>query len=113
MPRRRSDLTRRTPPVRRRFMRKPRPVDDLVREAAVRAEVFARDGYRCALNGVPGTGPCFGPLTFGHVLRASQGGTYTATNGRACCGEHNRLCAQDARVAAIALDLGVIARRWS
>jgi 5-methylcytosine-specific restriction endonuclease McrA len=64
----------------------------------VREAVFARDGC-CRLSpygdlnpaGV-GWGPCFGrPLTFHHLLKASQGGKYTMENGLTLCAGHNSL----------------------
>lgn len=68
---------------------------DRVRRAQVRQAVFERDGG-CVLSpfGLLNRhgndwGPCLGPLTFHHVLKASQGGEYSMANGKAVCRMHN------------------------
>lgn len=61
---------------------------DLPRRKAVRAEVLARDG-RCVAEGW--RGECFGPLEFGHIVKASQGGAYETSNGWTVCDRHNIL----------------------
>jgi 5-methylcytosine-specific restriction endonuclease McrA len=71
-----------------------RPISDkkrrqLVANARVRAAVFARDGYRCQIAKIPDAGPCFGELTYHHILKASQGGAYTLDNGLTACSFHN------------------------
>lgn len=68
----------------------------------MRAEVFARDGYRCRLEGVKGAGPCFGVLTFHHRRKSGQGGQYTVANGAALCAGHNERLESDARLAQLA-----------
>jgi len=79
-----------------RSKRRLKPVSDKRRSemggrAAVRAEVFARDGHRCRLAGVEGAGPCFGRLTPHHLRKASAGGAYTLDNLVALCEHHNDL----------------------
>lgn len=77
-------MMRRTP---LRPMSKKR-AKEMRRNALVREAVFQRDGYRCqAPAGFAGS--CFGPLTFHHLLKASQGGDYTVTNGLTLCAHHN------------------------
>ena len=56
--------------------------------AAVRAEVFERDGWRCQIQPLVGD-RCFGPLTPHHLKKASQGGAYTAENFTSACAYHN------------------------
>lgn len=51
----------------------------------IRAEVLARDGYRCALPA-----PHDGPLRVDHILPLSEGGTSAPANLRAICLDHHR-----------------------
>lgn len=59
---------------------------DLARRKEIRELVFARDGG-CLAEGV--WGPCFGPLTAHHLLKASQGGKYEMDNLISLCAWHN------------------------
>jgi len=77
-------------------------------KAAVRAEVFARDGA-CVLRD-KGFGKCYGRLTPHHVRKASQGGTFTADNLVALCAWHNDLLEIDADAAKRAHTLGIVRR---
>ncbi len=81
------------------------------KERQVRADVFARDGFRCQLRGVPGAGDCHGPLTYHHRRKAGQGGKYTLANGATLCRHHNQLLESRADVAAIGEALGLVLRR--
>lgn len=56
----------------------------------MRLAVFARDGG-CLLRfgQVPEWGPCFGPATPHHLLKASQGGAYDDENVVCLCAAHN------------------------
>lgn len=90
----RTPLKRSTKPLARRT--RLRPISDKRRnEAATHAEiresVFARDGHRCQIAKIDGAGECFGPLTYHHVLKASQGGAYTVANGLTACAAHNEM----------------------
>lgn len=58
-------------------------------ERDVRLAVFARDGHRCVLEGVDGWGACAGPLQFGHLRKAGQGGRYVESNAISQCALHN------------------------
>jgi hypothetical protein len=33
--------------------------------------------------------PCYGPLTYHHLTKASHGGAYSEANGLALCARHN------------------------
>lgn len=55
----------------------------------IREAVFKRDGYRCQLATVPGTGECFGGLTPHHKHKEGQGGPYTMANLVTLCEYHN------------------------
>lgn len=57
--------------------------------AAVRENVFARDGYRCVLDGKAAPDSCSGRLTFHHRRKASAGGAYVEENGLSLCEGHN------------------------
>lgn len=57
--------------------------------AVVREQVFARDGHRCRLAGIAGTGPCMGPLTPHHLEKAAQQGPYSVENMLTACAAHN------------------------
>lgn len=68
-------------------------------EAEVRAEVYARDRYRCVLD-LPGMRmrlqlsttqlpQCSGPLSPHHRRKASSGGAYTVENLVTACVGHN------------------------
>jgi hypothetical protein len=63
---------------------------ELPERAAVRAAVFERDGYRCQFPGDRARWPCFGGLSFHHLRKEGQGGSYTAENGLSLCIGHNR-----------------------
>lgn len=80
-------------------------------QAGIRAQVFDRDSYRCALRDVAGAGRCYGPLTPHHRRKASQGGGYTLANLRTLCSHHNDLLESRADVAAIGEELGLVVRR--
>jgi hypothetical protein len=56
-------------------------------QVAIRQAVFDRD-RGCRLAGST-LGPCFGPLTFHHLWKASQGGTWSTRNGLTLCAHHN------------------------
>lgn len=102
-----SGLTRK--PLRQRSAAQ---VDDSVRQASVRAEVFARDGHRCVIaqyKGIDkgavihgeGVAPiylpaCGGRLTFGHRRHAGAGGAYVVANGACVCQNCNDFCADNA-----------------
>lgn len=77
----------------------------------IRERVFARDGG-CVLQPISGPyappGPCQGPLTPHHLLKASQGGPYTEENLVTLCSLHNTWV-EDAPAEARTLGL-VIAR---
>jgi 5-methylcytosine-specific restriction endonuclease McrA len=77
----------------------------------VREAVFARDGHQCRLAGVEGAGPCWGPLTVHHVVKASQGGLYEVGNLVSLCAHMNDQIEADADIAAIARSLGLVVRR--
>ena len=53
------------------------------------AAVFERDGHQCRLRWRMEAGDCFGPLTYHHLRKASQGGAYTMENGACLCAGHN------------------------
>lgn len=84
--------------------------DEGVDKGAVRRSVFERDGWRCRLDGIPGAGPCFGPLTFHHIRKEGQGGAFTVENGAALCSGHNTAIESDALVALIARTSGLVLR---
>jgi len=81
------------------------------RRADVREDVAKRDGRRCRLDGVAGAGRCFGPLTFQHCRKASQGGAYSVENGALLCSHHNCELEASADLAAIGAALGLVVRR--
>jgi 5-methylcytosine-specific restriction endonuclease McrA len=58
----------------------------------IRNAVFERDGYRCVLAGIAGTGglpECWGRLTPHHLKKAGQGGAYSTENLVTLCVRHN------------------------
>lgn len=79
---------------------------------AIRVRVFERDDWTCraAHHGVGG--PCFGPHTPHHILKASQGGKYEENNLATLCAHHNDLIEQDATFAATMRSLGYVRRSW-
>lgn len=80
--------------------------------AAVREEVFERDGYVCQLAAYRDqAGSCFGPLTLHHKKKASQGGAYSVANGVALCSSHNCRLEAEADLAALGERLGLVIRR--
>jgi hypothetical protein len=81
----RSALDRRT----RLAARSVRKLAAAGEEARVRSAVFVRDGHRCQFPPVTGAPPCFGPLTFHHLRKASAGGAYSEANGLTLCAFHN------------------------
>lgn len=98
--------------------RSVKQADDSVRQASVRAEVFARDGNRCVVEQFKGTRQsvtignrsrspvltlpditlpaCRGQLTFGHRRHAGAGGAYVTANGACVCEGCNEHCANNA-----------------
>ena len=64
---------------------------DLPRRAKVRAAVKQRDNHRCQLAGTFPDVRCGGPLTFHHIIKASQGGDYSEEDGTTACQVHNDL----------------------
>lgn len=65
---------------------------ELPAEAAVRAAVFERDGYRCRIKPLlKGTRweRCWGRLTAHHLKKDGQGGGYTMENLISACAGHN------------------------
>ena len=84
---------------------KEKPERDTVRQA-----VFERDG-RCRLTGM-GVGECFGPPTYHHIRKASQGGQYTVQNGAMLCAFHNGEIEKSAEVALRACALGLVKKSW-
>lgn len=99
-------------PPARRDHRTGHRLEALRREhAAIRAQVFDRDAYRCALRDVAGAGRCYGPLTPHHRRKASQGGAYTLENLVTLCRHHNDQLESRADVAAIGEALGLVTRR--
>lgn len=95
----RGGLLRRTGGLSRTGRLRARPHPE---RAAIRAEVFARDGHECrwayawheASGGDPyGTAPtaCHGELTVHHVRKASGGGAYRPDNLISLCAGHNDL----------------------
>lgn len=79
-------------------------------ERVERELTFARDRYRCRLEGVPGAGRCFGRISFHHRRKASQGGPYTVANGATLCLGHNDRLESDADLAALGRRLGLVLR---
>jgi hypothetical protein len=81
---------KRSPLKRRRSRIAVRPLTEAEadRRWAVRAQVYARDRYRCLLERA-GEGPCSGLLTPHHLRKAGQGGPYTVENLVALCARHN------------------------
>lgn len=80
-------------------------------EKAVQQAVFARDGYRCALRDIDPDHQCFGPLTYQHRRKASAQGAYTLENGATLCAHGNQLIEQDADVADLAHEHGLVVRQ--
>lgn len=100
----------------KRGRKRIKPVSDKRRaqweaEDEVRQAVFARDRWRCQLEGVAQAGPCMGRLTFHHRRKASQGGPFTAENGATLCAHHNAALEQDADLARLGVELGLVVRR--
>lgn len=58
-------------------------------EREVRLAVWARDGGCLLADGREPWGRCWGPRTFHHLQKASQGGPYTEENGVCLCLGHN------------------------
>lgn len=58
-------------------------------EARVRAEVFERDGWCQFPHYLHPEVPCMGGLTFHHLRKAAQGGSYCAENGLTLCAVSN------------------------
>lgn len=79
------------------------PLHDLVR-----AEVFARDGWRCLMAARKASHTCQGVLTVHHLLKASQGGRYELLNLVSLCAGANSWV-EDWPV--VAHDLGLVCRR--
>lgn len=77
----------------------------------IRQQVFARDGFRCRLRGVPGAGRCLGPLSYHHRRKGGQGGSYTVENGAALCIGHNDRLEADADLALLARTMGLVLKR--
>lgn len=83
-----SELARGAGPKRTgRLAAKRKPPEQLAIEETVRGEVFARDGGCLMANIEPDR--CYGRLTFHHLEKDGQGGTYTADNGACLCVFHN------------------------
>lgn len=57
--------------------------------AAVCAALFDRDDHRCQMPTTTNAGPCYGPLTPHHLVKAGQGGSYTLDNLVTLCAFHN------------------------
>lgn len=75
---------------------KPTTDDDHI-PAAVRREVFARDGERCTYRDAQGNRcPCTTLLELDHVVPLAMGGKSVASNLRVVCRPHNRLHAEQA-----------------
>jgi hypothetical protein len=68
--------------------------------AAVRREVWSRDGGRCAFEGSRGRCREYGTLEYHHVVPYAMGGQATADNIELRCRAHN---AHEARLAGLAL----------
>lgn len=82
---------------------------DRDRRADVRAEVFRRDGYRCQLGDLGG---CWGRLEMHERRKAAQmTGGYTVENGATLCRGHNQAVEQDADLAAVARERGLVLLR--
>lgn len=73
---------------------KPATNDDDI-PAAVRREVFARDGERCTYRDAKGNRcPCTTLLELDHIVPLAKGGKSVASNLRVVCRPHNRLHAE-------------------
>ena len=83
-------------------------VADLSARRIVRERVFARDGG-CVVADKTMWGPCFGPLTVHHLLKASQGGKYTAKNLVTLCAYHNGFVEDQPTMA---WNEGLVIRSW-
>lgn len=79
-------------------------------ERAVRDAVFRRDGYQCQLRDVEPDHRCYGPLTFQHRRKASAQGAYSVANGATLCADGNRRIEQDADLAELAHQAGLVVR---
>ena len=55
----------------------------------VRAAVFKRDEGKCRIAPFLPDIPCYGKMTFQHLLKEGQGGAYTEANGISACSFHN------------------------
>lgn len=106
-PLKRSGFRRRTGRIAKMSAKKRR---ENAKHEAIRVRVFERDDWTCraALHGVGG--PCFGPLTPHHILKASQRGKYEESNLVTLCAHHNDLIEQDADFAATMHRLGYVRR---
>lgn len=110
-------LERRTPlkrgkPLKRtgRLSQRSKRKEEAAAEELIEREfVFARDGRRCQAAGL--WDACFGPPTFQHILKASQGGAYHRDNGTTLCAHHNALIEADADFAEVARAAGLVKLR--
>lgn len=116
-PLKRSELPRRSAsPARKRpssssVRRRADPKPTAIAKDMVRREVFARDGHRCRLEGVPGAGKCRGRLSYHHRRKGGQGGGYTVENGATLCIRHNDELEADADLALLARTMGLVLKR--
>lgn len=103
---RRTGWLRSIPPKKRRENRAKK---------AVREAVFARDGGCLLSPWAPlnkegrDWGPCLGPLTPHHLLKASQGGAFTEENLVTTCSMHNSMI-EDFPDAAHSI--GLVVKSW-
>jgi 5-methylcytosine-specific restriction endonuclease McrA len=88
----------RAPRVRTKKPRRERATPRRTRHipAAVRDEVFLRDGERCTFVGTNGN-RCNAThgLQIDHIVPFAHGGTHDPENLRTLCGAHNRMLAKD------------------
>lgn len=87
---RRTELHRRTPLKRggRISHTSKKRLEELKDRPAIRKAVFECDGG-CLAAGI--WGPCYGPLTPHHLLKASQGGKFEMSNLISLCSHHNTM----------------------
>lgn len=78
--------------------------------AKIRRQVFARDRFRCLLEGHPGVPRCHGPITPHHMRKAGQGGAYTMVNLVTLCAGHNDWL-EEADGARFGEEVGLVIRR--
>lgn len=95
----------------------PRRASEARERIHVRNAVFQRDLWACQVKalgvfaGKPYEG-CHGILTFGHVVKASQGGSFSEANGAALCIFHNSIIESSAEAARLAHEAGLLRYGW-